>query len=143
MSFIAAFGLAIMTFEQALATQPAWIQIWVSWMGIALTASMIALAFSRTTRRDAAIILAVTVPLYFSMMWLYEQVGYVRLLGIVHVVFWTPLALYLWRRLQDPAIVTPFRQVIWIVLATITISLAFDYVDVARYALGERESLVG
>ena len=131
-----------MSFEEAIATQPTWIQIWVSWMGIAILGTMTALAFSKPTRQDSLIILAVTVPMYFAMMWLYDQFGYVRLLGIVHVVLWTPLAIYLWQRLKNAAIVTPFRQVIWILLATILISLAFDYADVVRYVLGERGSMV-
>lgn len=76
------------------------------------------------------------------MMWLYDQVGYVRLLGIVHVVIWTPLAIYLWQRLKNAEIVVPFRQIIWVFLATMVVSLAFDYADVVRYLLGERGSMV-
>lgn len=131
-----------MSFEDAMTTQPQWVQWWVTWMGIAMVATMIVLVFSKATRRDALVILLTTIAMYFAMMWLYDQLGLVRLLGIVHVVFWTPLAIYLWYRLNDPAIVTPFRQIIWVFLTTIVISLAFDYTDVVRYALGERGSMV-
>ncbi len=103
---------------------------------------MIGLWFSKATRRDAIIILIAVVPTYFAMMWLYDQVGFVRLLGIVHVVFWTPLAIYIWQRLKDPNITPPFRQIMWVFLATIVVSLLFDYTDVIRYALGERESMI-
>ena len=88
------------------------------------------------------IILLTTIVTYFAMMWLYDQVGYVRLLGIVHVVIWTPLAIYLWQRLKNAEIVVPFRQIIWVFLATMVVSLAFDYADVVRYLLGERGSMV-
>jgi len=130
-----------MSFEDAIATQSTWVRYWVSWMGIAIIGTMIALLFSKATRRDSAIILATTAIVYFLMMWLYQKVGFVRLLGIVHVVIWTPLAAYLLWRLRDPEITAPFRQVIIVFLATIVLSLAFDYVDVARYILGERGSM--
>ncbi len=131
-----------MSLEEAIATQPSWVQWWINWMGIVIVGSMIALLFSKTTRRDSAVILVTSLAVFFLMMWLYQQVGFVRLLGIVHVVIWTPLAIYFWRRLRNPAIATPFRQVIWVFLATIIVSLMFDYVDVVRYLLGERESMV-
>ena len=131
-----------MSLEEAITTQPSWVQWWINWMGIVIVGSMIALLFSRTTRRDSAVILVTSLAVFFLMMWLYQQVGFVRLLGIVHVVIWTPLAIYFWRRLSNPAIATPFRQVIWVFLGTIIVSLMFDYVDVVRYLLGERESMV-
>lgn len=131
-----------MSFEEAIATQPSWVQWWINWMSIAIVGSMIALLFSKTTRRDSAVILMTSLAIFFMMMWLYQQIGFVRLLGIVHVVIWTPLAVYFWRRLKNPAITAPFRQVIWVFLATIVVSLVFDYADVVRYLLGERESMV-
>lgn len=130
-----------MSFEEAIATQPSWVQWWINWMSIAIVGSMIALLFSKTTRRDSAVILMTSLAIFFMMMWLYQQIGFVRLLGIVHVVIWTPLAVYFWRRLKNPAITAPFRQVIWVFLATIVVSLVFDYADVVRYLLGERESM--
>ena len=131
-----------MSFEEAIATQPSWVQWWVNWMSIAIVGSMIALLFSKTTRRDSAVILMTSLAIFFMMMWLYQQIGFVRLLGIVHVVIWTPLVVYFWRRLKNPAITVPFRQVIWVFLATIVVSLVFDYADVVRYLLGERETMV-
>ena len=132
-----------MTFDEALATQPQWVRLWIMWMALAILTTIVVLLFSKATRRDAAVVLVTNIGVYFAMMWLYEQVGYVRLLGIVHVIFWTPLALYLWWRLKDTSITTPFRQVIWLFLATVIISLAFDYADVVRYLLGERASMAG
>ncbi len=131
-----------MSFEEAIATQPAWIQYWVNAMGLVFVVSIVVLLFSASTRRDAVVMIATLAATFGAMMWLYGQVGYVRLLGVVHVVLWTPLAIYLWRRLADATIGTPFRQTIWLVLAVIVVSLAFDYVDVGRYALGERASMI-
>jgi hypothetical protein len=132
-----------MTFEEALAQQPQWVQIWVNLMAAILVGSFITLLFSRATRRDALVILLVNIPNVLLLQWMYAQLGYVRLLGLPHLIFWTPLAVYLALRLRDPAIVAPFRQVIWLLLAMMLISLAFDYTDVARYLLGERAPLTG
>jgi len=131
-----------MSFEEAIATQPTWVQWWVNGMGVVIVGAMIALLMSKTTRRDSLIILATSVAIFLLMTWLYREIGFVRLLGIVHVVIWTPLAIYFWRRLNNLEIVPPFRQVIWVFLATIVVSLLFDYADVIRYLLGERESMV-
>ncbi|MGI9406686.1 MAG: hypothetical protein ACR2O4_09980 [Hyphomicrobiaceae bacterium] len=135
-------GGDIMTFEEALATQAAWIQYWVMAMGIVIAATIIVLLFSRPTRRDAVSIAATMAATFLAMNWLYGQIGYVRLLGIVHVILWTPLVIYLWRRLQDASITPPFRQMIWLLIATLTVSLAFDYADVIRYLLGEQGSMI-
>lgn len=131
-----------MSFEDAIAQQPQWVQIWVKVMTVVLIGAFLVLLFSKATRRDSLAILIAMVPIMLMMQWLYDTLGYVRLLGLPHVIFWTPLAVYLWWRLSDPRINAPFRQVIWLLLATITVSLAFDYVDVARYLLGERAALV-
>ncbi len=131
-----------MSFEDAIATQPLWIQIWLNWMGLAIIGTFIVLLFSKTTRRDALIILATSIVVFVAMMWLYQQVGFVRLLGLVHVIVWTPLVYYFWKRLENPSITRPFRQAIWIFMATIIVSLMFDYVDVVRYILGEKASLI-
>jgi hypothetical protein len=131
-----------MSFEEAIATQPSWVRWWLNWMGIVIIGSIVILLISKITRRDSIIILATSVIVFLCMTWLYQEIGYVRLLGIVHVVIWTPLAIYFWQRLKNPAIVAPFRQVISVFLVTIVVSLLLDYADVVRYLLGERESLV-
>ena len=131
-----------MTFDDAVATLPQWVQIWIMMLGVVILGSIVILLFLKATRLDAAIITIAMVAVYPAMMWLYAQVGFVRLLGIVHVIIWTPLVIYLWRRLKDAEIITPFRQVIWLLLATLCISLAFDVTDVVRYLLGERASMV-
>jgi len=101
-----------MSFEEAITTQPSWVQWWINWMGFVIIGSMLALLFSKTVRRDSAVILMTSLAVFFLMMWLYQQIGFVRLLGIAHVAIWTPLAIYFWHRLKNPAIIAPFRQVI-------------------------------
>jgi len=130
-----------MSFEDALATQPQWVRVWVLWMAVVTVGSLVVLLFSKNTRRDALVVFALNAGNFAVMQWLYAQVGYVRLLGLPHIVFWTPLAAYLVWRLRTGTIRGPFRQVMWVLLVTISVSLIIDYVDVARYLLGERADL--
>ena len=71
-----------------------------------------------------------------------DEIGYVRLLGIVHVILWTPLFVYLLRRAWHGEMRPGFRVVMWLFVVSLAISLVFDYVDVVRYLLGERASMV-
>jgi hypothetical protein len=118
-----------------------WIRIWFYWLGFAIVAAPIILAFSKATRGDALITLLTNISVVVAMGWLFRQIGYVRLLGIVHVILWSPLLIYLIGRARRGEMSLPFRWVIWLFVATLAVSLAFDYVDVARYLLGERASM--
>ena len=117
-------------------------KIWLMWLVVVVFLGPATLLFSKVTRRDAVILILINFAIYGAMLWLFAQVGFVRLLGIVHVIIWTPAAIYLWKRLKNPAIIFPFRQIIWLILATIIGSLAFDYLDVTRYLLGDTASMV-
>lgn len=130
-----------MTFNEAVATQPQWVQIWVNILGGVVVASALVLAFSKHTRMAALAIVVSLAGIIPMMLWMYDQFGYVRLLGLPHIIFWTPLVAYLFWRLRDPMIGVPFRQVMWVLIVVLCISLAFDYADVARYLLGETQDL--
>lgn len=73
-----------------LMAEPWWLQAWVGWMMLVNTASLFFLR-----HREARWVLAVWVGNVITMMALYEAVGYVRLLGLSHVLWWTPLLVYL------------------------------------------------
>lgn len=122
-------------FENELRAGPAWVFYWVNWMS-AVFFLAVPFALVRAEARWAILVMVLTFP---AMMWLYAQIGYVRLLGVVHVALWTPFALYLWMR-RDRWRVRETLSGKWILalFATMLVSLAFDYADVVRYALGER-----
>ena len=42
-----------MSFEDAIAQQPQWVQIWVKVMTVVLIGAFLVLLFSKTTRRDS------------------------------------------------------------------------------------------
>ncbi len=132
-----------MSLNEAIQTLPGWVGVWLLWLNVAVIGSFVVLLFSRRTWRDAAAILAANALMVPSMQWLYGQVGFVRLLGLPHVVFWTPLVIWLvWRLRTDREISAPFRQVMWVLVASLCVSLAFDVVDVARYLAGETGSML-
>lgn len=131
-----------MTFHDVMFSATGWMLVWFYWLGVAMIATPVVLIFSKATRRDAFIVLLTNIIVIASMGWLYRQIGYVRLLGIVHVVLWTPLVVYLWVRAKNAEITFPFRFVIWLFVATLVVSLAFDYIDVVRYVLGDRASMI-
>lgn len=113
---------------------PQWVYWWVNFMGVII---MLAIPFS-ITRVEARWTLFAMILNVIFMMWLYSQVGYVRLLGLPHVVLWTPLAFYLWQRRDRWQVRTTLGGKWIVALFTImVISLVMDYADVVRYLLGD------
>jgi hypothetical protein len=90
-------------------------------------------------RVEARWILAAFLAGAGTLMALYSQIGYSRLLGLAHVIFWTPVLVYLVRRHAQWRVSQTLSGK-WIVLSVmvLTVSLAFDYTDVIRWILGER-----
>ncbi len=131
-----------MTLEEHIANGPTWVYIWVMWMGIINVAAVLFL-IRRTDGKfrighiEAVAILATMGVMATFMGWLFDQVGYVRLLGLPHMLFWTPLAIYLWKRLNHHSQTSVFGIYLRVLLATITISLVIDYIDVGRYLAGD------
>lgn len=122
-------------FQADIATAPLWVRYWLTFMGLVLMLAF-PFAFVRVEARWAVLIVALTVP---AMVALHSAIGYVRLLGIVHVVLWTPFVIYLWRRRGQWRVKeTIFGKWIVLLFATMIVSLAFDYSDVVRWMLGER-----
>lgn len=111
--------------------EPIWLQAWVGWMMLLNTAALLFLK-----HKQAKVVLAVWVGNVITMAVLYEMVGYVRLLGLSHVIWWTPLVIYLFRqRKQFPT--GAGATWLWIVLLTNSASLVIDYLDVLRYFMGD------
>jgi len=131
-----------MTLQEAIAQQPAWIGYWLKWLVFGAFILPLMLLIWRQTRIAAVAAIVAGVAGAFATGWLYDQMGYVKLLGLPHIVVWTPLAVYLFMLLKRPDVPAWPKRIIVVVLATILISLAFDYADVARYQLGERAPLV-
>lgn len=115
---------------------------WLYWMSFAITITPLVLIFSKATRLDAVIVFLVNLAMFIGMGWIYDLMGYVRLMGIVHVILWTPLFIYLFRRAQNGQMPLLCRLTMWMFAATLAVSLVFDYTDTVRYLLGERASMI-
>lgn len=126
-----------MTFNEALATLPQWVQLWLNILLLGAFIAPLALLIWRETRLAGAIALASSAIGALIITQLYNAMGLVKLLGIGHI-FWVPVVIYLvtiMRRRDLP------RLAFWItgfVALTMTISLIFDTVDVVRYLAGDR-----
>lgn len=115
-----------------LMAEPWWLQAWVGWMMLVNTASLFFLRY-----REARWVLAVWIGNVITMMALYEAVGYVRLLGLSHVLWWTPLLVYLVAVRERFAGNGVFGWWARVLLVTIAVSLVIDYIDVVRYFMGD------
>lgn len=125
-----------MTFQDAVANQPAWVQMWLNVLLFGAFILPVSLFIWRQTRLTALITLVASGLAAASIIWMYGQLGYVRLLGLPHIVLWTPLVIYLLAQSRRAEIPNAPKWIIRTIGAVITVSLAFDYIDVARYFMG-------
>lgn len=117
-------------------SQPTWVGMWVMYLA---GLNFIGCAVFAWKHVEARWGLGLFLLSAVAMGQLYEALGYVRLLGITHIVVWTPLLIYFWRRREIiKAKPVPSRTFFIALSITNLISLAFDYADLARYILGER-----
>ena len=131
-----------MTLNEAIALQPTWVWLWVNWLFFGAFILPIALLIWRQSRLAGVVAVAASVLAGFGVFWLYGQMGYVKLLGLPHIVIWTPLAIWLLAQMRRADMPVWPKRIMAVVLATLLISLVFDYVDAARYFMGERAPLV-
>jgi hypothetical protein len=132
-----------MTLSEAIAQQPQWVQYWLNVLICGIVLLPITLLIWKQTRLTAIVTIAASVLAGFGVSWLYDRLGYVKLLGLPHIVLWTPLAMYLYGQIRRQDMPMWARRILIVVLAVFLVSLAFDYVDVARYVLGERAAATG
>ena len=111
---------------------PEWIYWWtrvIDWSNWAL------LSFVYFDKRARWAFLAWLVNIVIIIA-LYNVYGYIKILGLSHMLVWSGLLVYLLRNRQ------PFVQENWSgkylywFMAVISVSLVFDYVDVFGYLVG-------
>lgn len=121
---------------------PSWLRVWLPLLMLGGFIAPLVLLIWSQSRLVGAISFVASLLAAVSIDYMYKQMGYVKLLGLPHIIFWTPLIVYLImqrRRLTLPA--WPMR-ILTFMIVTIGISLVFDYVDAARYFFGNTEPLV-
>lgn len=129
------------TLNAAIATEPVWLR---AWLFVLAGTHLAALAFlvHRTGSRwalrlEPLAVLASFLGAGLLMNWLYGQVGYVRLLGLAHLVVWTPVYVWILGRRRAIGTASWFGRWITLYLVVAGISLLVDAIDVARYLLGD------
>ena len=129
----------------AIGTEPAWLQAWVLILGavhIAAVAFVVGRDRGRwVIRHESISVVASLIAAALFMTWLYSQVGYVRLLGLAHLVCWTPVYLWILARRRTIGGGTAFAMWIYAYLSIAGVSLVIDAVDVIRHLVGDGELL--
>lgn len=133
------------TLNAAIATEPVWLQAWVATL---VLTHLIALAFVVAREQGAWRLRAEPLAIFASFIgstlcisWLYDVVGYVRLLGLAHLVFWTPVFVWVFMRFRATGSQSVFGKYLLAYLVIAGISLVIDVVDVVRYLMGDGDLL--
>jgi len=110
---------------------------WRFWVIVVVGANVaVPLFFLGST--EAQIVLLAYVASTAVMTLLTGLTGFTRLLGIGHV-FWIPMIIWLWIRLDQIPSDDAFGVWIRVLIALNTVCLLIDAVDLVRYLAGERE----
>lgn len=107
------------------------------WLIALAAVNMTSLYFIYTT--EGRVVFGAFVISLIIMTYIYMRLGFVRLLGLGHIL-WIPMIPWLWIRLfQTQPLISTLQYWLLIVIVMNTISLVIDTVDVVRYISGERE----
>ena len=133
------------TLNDAILTEPIWLQ---GWVGVLVIANLLAIAFVATKesgkwrfRKEAFAILFSFFAAAALMTWMYGRFGYVRLLGLPHLLFWGPVFVWLLVRFRKGEFSSPFSKYVAFYLLIAGISLVVDSIDVLRYLFGDTTPL--
>lgn len=131
--FMEALAEASAAQDAYIAALPAWVQYWMYWMLAVLGLGSLVFSFFRSEARWLLLGFVLSVV---AAMGLGMTVGWNKLWGVTHLVFWTPVVIYYIRRWP----VVEKRSVfgVWFVLAlaTMIVSLVFDAKDLVEYLMG-------
>lgn len=88
--------------------------------------------------QEGKLAIAAIAAAFVVMVAIYSRYGFVRLLGLGHVLFWIPLSIFLGYSLATAPHQGFFQAWIGSVVLLNGVSLVIDVVDVYRYLRGER-----
>ena len=129
------------TLMDAMSTNPAWLRAWVNVL-VATNLAAVLFVVGKVEGRwrirpEPVAILVGFIGAAVFMESLYQSFGYVRLLGLAHIVVWGPVWGWLLMRRQRYAPRSLFGGYIHIYLVIAGISLVVDVIDVIRFVLGD------
>lgn len=120
-----------------MAVLPGWVQMWMNWMLFIFLASII-FVWKQKGARWALLSFIISMPVGMLVFYLSNTV---HLLGIVHLLLWTPLLVYMLLKeikLDGFKFQSPYGLWVILLIATITISLLFDIRDIVLVAMGQK-----
>ncbi len=111
---------------------------WNLWVGLLILVNIGGgLFFIRTAEGQLALICMMAA---FLIMWgIYVKKGFVRLLGLGHLIAWTPQVVWYAQVVGETA--GWFKYWLISAIAVNGLSLAIDFVDVIRYSLGDKQPM--
>ena len=131
-----------MSLQEAIAAGPQWVAYWTGALTIVAFVLPLSLFVWPQSRWAGILTVLGSVLAGTAVGWLYDTLGYVKLLGLPHIVIWGPLVVYLLGQVRRADMPSWPRRIIWVVIAFISVSLVFDGVDVLRYVMGNRAPVV-
>ncbi|MEO9864012.1 MAG: hypothetical protein ABJO29_10250 [Yoonia sp.] len=132
-----------MTLNEAMAEfGPSWLRVWLPLLMLGGFVAPVVLIFWSKTRMIGIISIVASLIAAFAIDYMYKQMGYVKLLGLPHIIMWTPLIVYLIMQNRREDFPTWPKRILTFMIVIIGISLVFDYVDAVRYFLGNTMPLV-
>ncbi len=131
------------TLGGAIGTEPMWLQAWVMVMVLVHLAAIFFLVGREQQRWRIRIepiaIIASFLIAAVIMSWMYDRIGYVRLLGLAHLIAWTPVYVWLFLRRKRFPLASVYGKYIHLYLIVAGIALVIDAVDVIRHLAGDGE----
>ena len=115
---------------------------WWLWIGLLGLVNFVAPLFFLGSLEAKAVLAAIVVGAVIQMAIL-ARLGFVRLLGLGHILVWVPMLLWLVPRLEGLGAESVFGRWLVAVVALDLASLAIDFVDVGRYLAGDRQPAPG
>ena len=130
--FLDAFIAAQAAQDAYVAALPQWVQYWMFWMLAVLGSGSLVFSFFGSEARWLLLAFFLSIV---AAMGLGMTIGWNKLWGVTHLVFWTPVVVLFIRRRGQIDKKSVYG--VWFVaaLATMIVSLVFDAKDVVEYLM--------
>lgn len=132
-----ALAIGFLKYHRGLAKMPL---AWKPWLVSLLVANMIA-PLLWMDRLEAQVVFGVALVNAATFVILTSLCGFSRLLGLAHI-YWIPLVIFLWQRLELFPPDTAYGFWIRAVMVLDAGSVVLDASNVIRYVRGERDEIV-
>ena len=113
---------------------PLWVQLWMVFWLVPINAASL-LFWQEENGLWVALLANIAMLLNLPVMAYERRIS--RTMALPHLPFWTPLVvLILW---MTPDLSTTYGVYLWVLAATNSLSLVFDYADAVRWFNGDRD----